>query len=809
MRPSIAIIVLCLQGAAASPPIDDALGRIEAARRVVSDPRAVAEDRLAAIEQALTLRDRLIREHPGDPRRAMWLADQASDLLFLLLPFDLSGLTSQFGLPSPAQVERAGRVARDLGDLAAEAQVEITKAISALEAQPGFDRDAEAQAERRRLADSERDRRIPFLRGVGAYLYASLIEQDAQRRAALYGVAADTLAPLGDRLPGRLGAKARLYAGLACVARDDRIDQGRRLLAEVAGAKDVDPVDAIAAQLGLATLRARLDGPAAGLESLAALDGRFRGERDLALAIVVADAKFGLWVSRAAQSTGDKRDQAMRRAYRGYLDLLDGDPRHRSRVLAALTDAAERNPPPDDVAPIVTLGRARALARTDATAAAAVQLLTDLVQRSDLKPIERAEVLIGLAEAHLARKDLAAASRCFAQVAREHATDPRAERAVELAAAIAGRQYLASPQDEDAGQLLREALALLLQRYPNLDTVDRWRYLAGRLALTDGRSREALDDLESITPGSEHWADAQVRRAEAMESIARSDPDPASRRAAFRRLVETGEEIRRALQRAPGARASDLDRLAAIRAGGFLALEEPAAALDAVAEAGGGSADGIESLPIRIRALWALQRWAEADRLIRQVPQAAGDDAGVMLTELIGAARGEVAKLADRDRPEAAIEVAHRQLAPCAEVLASWLAARAESRPVPAGLWLAAADALRLAERFAEASRLYDRVLDKHPDALEPLLGRAECLYGMGLDDDAQAMEIFRRIASAAAPGSDAYWRSQLRMLQIISRGNRNVARIAPHIEQLRRQDPELGGEQFRREFERLERKHR
>ena len=71
-------------------------------------------------------------------------------------------------------------------------------------------------------------------------------------------------------------------------------------------------------------------------------------------------------------------------------------------------------------------------------------------------------------------------------------------------------------------------------------------------------------------------------------------------------------------------------------------------------------------------------------------------------------------------------------------------------------------------------------------------------------------MSIYKRISvgTAGQPG-DHYWQSQLRMLQILSRSGRNTHRIAPHIQRLRQIDPGLGGERFRREFERLEREWR
>ncbi len=123
-------------------------------------------------------------------------------------------------------------------------------------------------------------------------------------------------------------------------------------------------------------------------------------------------------------------------------------------------------------------------------------------------------------------------------------------------------------------------------------------------------------------------------------------------------------------------------------------------------------------------------------------------------------------------------------------------------------MWLLAGDAYLQAERFGDGLRVFDLLLVEHPDADEPLLGRAECLFGLRGARDADAMSIYRRIATAAVVSSDHYWLAQLRMLQILSRGNRNVHRIAPHIERLRQIDRNFGGERYRMEFERLDRQH-
>src|SRR4030095_7105454 len=50
--------------------------------------------RMQGIERVLDIRRRLIRKNPGDPRLPIWMADQATDLLFDSLSADGAGLTA-------------------------------------------------------------------------------------------------------------------------------------------------------------------------------------------------------------------------------------------------------------------------------------------------------------------------------------------------------------------------------------------------------------------------------------------------------------------------------------------------------------------------------------------------------------------------------------------------------------------------------------------------------------------------------------------------------------------------------------------
>jgi tetratricopeptide (TPR) repeat protein len=818
----VALAVAATFAAAPPGPVERSPEAIAAERSALSDPGLSAAERLSSVERLLEARAELIREHRDDLRRAGWLADQASDLLFVLLPIESSGLTSLFGLPAATQRARAQRVARQMNELAAQAELEIERAILALESAPGYADDHAARMERRRLTEAERDRRIPFLRGVGACLHAQLNERDASRAEGLYRLAADRLRPLARVLPGRSANLARLYAGLALAGLGEH-DAALLLLNRVAADPKAQRGDAFAARMVRVSISAARGELAAALGELDAVERRHDGPDDLFFRVLIADQRFRLCRDAAGHVKGNRRDQLVRQAFAAYIDLLGdlpGIPPHQVRavVLDRLIRAVDDGTPLERLEPIVAVARAEQLAGRPETRAQGVALFQQLLERRDLDAQERAEVLFGLARAHLAEGRLLEAARHFARVASEHPTSRHAEPSVELAAAIAEELHRRTPRDPDARSLLRATLDLLLNRYPNMATVDRWRFSAGCLALDEGRHESALGLFEQVTPDAEQWLDAQFGRARVARSWAKAAASPADRRQRCDRALAVIEAVRPVLRQAladagDGVQAAPLrDRLAALRvfeAEALLSLGEPQQALETLEGVADDCSLAADAVLARIDAYAALGRGGDMERELDRLLEVAPKRAGAILSSMLEARRPAVMSLLRRDRIEETTALARRDLVPPAAALNRWLASADADGTDRTGLELAAADAYLLAERRHDALRLYDGLLQRRPNALEALFGRAECLFGLGMDREAEAMDLYKRISAATAgAGGEYYWQSQLRMLQILSRTGRNTHRIAPHIQRLRQKDPQLGGERLRRQFERLQAKH-
>jgi tetratricopeptide (TPR) repeat protein len=767
----------------------------------------------ASIAAASTSRD--------DPLRAVTFADQAAELFFETLPAGGAGLAALVGLPSPQQRELASRAARSIHELARQAEREIDAAIDTLESRPGFADDFPLQLQRRRLAEEQRDRRIPFLRGVGDFLHAHLNVDVVHEQRRLFMSAADALAPLADILQGTLADQAALYAGFAMM-RLGRLDEADAMLLRIA---EGDAATMFAAQIGRAMLVAQRRSMAAGVRELNALTSRYTGREGMFFRLLVADAIFQLHLNEA-QRTPAHRDRLLADSFAAYTALLEPESAARSEgvreaVIAKMMVAAEHIPAETDglevhLPPLAMVARAERLLPSDATRPQAIYMLRRVLDDAAADARAKALALDALGRAHHLAGDALAAAESFMRLAREHATAAGAERAAELGATLAAEHYRHAPQaGGEAARTLREALDLLLSRYANVASIDRWRLLAAQLALAESRHGDALSALGDVPPGAPLWAESRFLLVRTLRAMAQQESDARRRQAAYTRLLEATTESLPVLEMAATLNEDpDAARRLAIarccRAEAFLALGQAQQALDALPDEGDGAVLA-ESLPVRIAANQALGRADEAASAVDAFIEAdapSGQRIEQSLLPIMVRTERRVLNLIKMRREEQALELAERELAPIAERLDSWLAKSPDDRARRA-VEPRIAEAYRLSGRCAEALQVYERLLAIQPNAAPHLLGRAECLFHIGGEERlAEAMGIYRRLIAAGPQiGETLYWQAHLRTLQILDRTQRNTHQIGPQIQRLRQIDPMLGGERFRREFDALQAK--
>ncbi len=704
------------------------------------------------IQDLLAVRREIIDEHPDDPRRPTWLADQAADCLQLLLPIDSSWLACRFGVPDDAQQARALRAMAAMSAAAMEAELEVDRAVR--------DLGTGGDAERRRILETERQRRVPFLRGVAACLEADLGDMSASARAERYRLAVQRLAPLAPSLPGAARVQANLYTGLALAGLREW-DEAAALLGMVAGQADAGPRESLAAKLALAEVAAARDGPVAARRQLEAIGRECTGDFCL---LLVADRTF-----RMLHDTGRIAD-----AWQVYTNLAArrGLGAHVFARLQRLVEDA----PGDDAPGLVAAAHATMLTRAEHTRADGAARLEALLAGDRLDVTARGEAMLALSVARLDAGDAEHAARTLIELAERYPTHDRAEAAIDLAVSIASEHHRRSNGTPEARGLLRTALEVLLSKYPN--RAGRWHYTAGCLALDEQRYRDAVKYFEQIATFAPDGDDAQRLRVEAYLALARQNDT-------WTQLLDVLDAMLPRHQSEPGARAA--------RAEALLALGRPREALDALE---GVSGAGTIML-LRIDALEALGREDEVADVVRGLDaQSAAALLAARLAERVAAARPA--------QREGALDATRRS---ALVSLAAALLERLEVHDNPRAR-LVAAEALRMGERFERALSQYDQAQVTLGEPLEIVLGRAECLYALARD--AEAMELYKRLSVATdRAGGDVWWLAQLRMLQVLDRTGRNTHRIRPHVQRLRERDPELGGERYRRELERLAMKNR
>jgi len=822
---------------ATHPAKDDAqTAAFEIARQrmILLAPDLDAAKREATLNRIIEIRTGLLKAMPRDPRRATWMADQAADLLFEVLPLEASGVTALAGVPSPSQRERAARVAREMNALAQQAEEAVAQTVLDLESSPGFAADNAKQELRRVLTQVERARRIPFLRGTGALLHAWINLHDNQAaQQESFKLAANSLEPLAPSLEGPLAVQARLYLGLA-QARLGEFDKAEAMFAQVASDASAAPGEAFLARVGGVINRAQRNGPQAGLDALPSVEQRYAGTDQVFFRVLLADQRFLLRQQLAmAAPPGDQRSQRVTEAFAAYTDLLNREtavPRAALREivftrLATAADPAIVGDAAADLPAIVRIALADRLSHDEATRAASITQLEGLLADSSLADADRAAALFTLGRALAEHQQPLFAAQRFIELAERYPADAQAERAIMLGVTLAGQAQESHPDDAEPRAAMRRGLDLLLSKYANLPDQDRWRYAAARLAATERRFDDAVTMLEKVPGSSPLVPDALFLRAQVQRDRAVAIGDPVSRQNANDELVRAIDAATAPIDSAINAAADQTRKDALRRYAAWLRVFRAQALLDGnraqpALEAVGNLATDTslppeiqgEAMKLRIAAFQALKKPEDALREIDRFLQATPEQAGAVLGPMLDALQRDVTTLVDQSRDDLAQELAKRTLLPVAQRLDTLLndPATARAAEQKAALGRPIADAYRLSGDCEAAQRWYAQLLKSQPDALELLLGQAECHFTAGNEQAlAAAMLIYRRLAAAGpSVNHEAYWLANLRMLQILDKTNRNTQQIKPRIERLRQQDETLGGERYRRGFEALRGKY-
>ncbi|MCZ6836010.1 MAG: tetratricopeptide repeat protein [Planctomycetota bacterium] len=796
--------------------------RLETHRLWMNHPEVTPSRREQHLEHLLNQRRELIEANESNPRSAVWMADQAQDALDHLFTLDASGLTSLYGNPGARQQSIASRAAKMVDEYATLAQAQIDRVIQDLEIHPDFRNDVELQMRHRRLVEQERDGRIAYLRGVGGYLHAMLNLHRASDRESYFRNTIASLDLLASRLTGSLGVRATLYRGLAR-GQLGEFDLSEDILKQVIDDVDALPVDVFGARMGLVSNEQLSMGAESALIKLEAMTDRYAHASALFYRVLIADRIF-LLRKRLAEMDDEF---SLANAYHAYLDLLDIyrgiDEQLRAIVFARLVNASDEDTPLDQLPALVSIAKASHLARDQGETQAATAMLVRLLESVSLSESEKPMVLFELGKTLYASGDFLNAARRFLELAQKHPQDRRAEEAIELAANIAERQWREHPEDKKTQKLLKNALEVLLESYPNLSTIDRWRYASGKRAFREGNIGEASDLFKQVSSDSDLWPDALFMQAKfdvdhalaTRKIISGFDPLPSA--------LELLREVRPLLRDAResqkyASRRQDLKQyiglLNVYEAELHLASGRPDEAirlLDLIPmDSPPDKAILAQALEVRINALHETDRPELAQKAIERFLEAAPEQGAEVIGPVMGALLSEVNWIRMGREPDEALDLARRKLLPLAETMQRWIDSQEGEH---LSLRVQLADAFRVSGQQDRALLIYGQLLKSHPGGMQLLFGKAECLFEIGDETRlGEAIMIYRRLG-ASDPGLNElsnhyYWTSQLRMLQILDLTGRNTNKIAPRIRRLRQIDRNLGGDRYRREFERLQNRH-
>lgn len=811
-------------------PVERARRRIAAASMPLLAEGRTPASVAAAAEEAIALREALLAAvPPQDPRRLRWLGDQLEDLHRWLIPAEGADLAMRVGVPSTAQAAFAAAWAARGEAWAAEAERLLDAALAA-DASP---RSVDPAAKRRwdRIV-AEARLRVPMLRGISAARAADLLPASGdsleRRRLAVDRLAAAAMPEHPD-----LAEIAMLQLAMARIGLGQHAPAERVLEALAANAA-VAPRNRFEACVGLVLARADRQGPAAALPLLETLRQRQRErEGETAFLPLWADLEHRLRLADESEppAIGSPAQLA---SLQPYLDLpVRADPASRGIALAAaigrLRAAAERNGWLDaasieawrPTAPLLLLVAIADAVVDDpgsreATSIAAAAI-ADAISRETppadlgslaLRTRARCELAIGARDA---------AIRSLLDSVRSWPSDPLANPSLEAAVAIArsGRRPADGPPSHVPS--LAETLAEAIAIGGSHPLRDAWRIEAAAIASQAGGFDDADAMLAEVPPPSPQFAESRVALLEnAVRAAEATDA------AASARWLDRAERLLRQLEPWPPATPPGQDprdhadagaRVALARARMHLLADRPAAAIVEITTLREGvplEPDAqLEALRIRLAALDRLGRREEAAEELRRVAAAEHGGAGMRslldqrLADSIDLARA-AEREGDLDRSAA---LGRETIGPLADALRSLLQETADESGTAATplVSIRIAEGLRRGGRAAEALAVLATLPADLRDSIEAVRVRAECLFSRGrLEDLAEAMPLYRRLAASAPPRSEAWWLAELRTLEILDRVGRDTDRIPPRIGRLRAIDPGLGHEGFRRAFEAL-----
>jgi len=528
-------------------------------------------------------------------------------------------------------------------------------------------------------------------------------------------------------------------------------------------------------------------------------------------------------LAQLASQTPDRRDAVYAALYRKIgreADVERLDPFEQCAYVAGLVSEADQSA---EAAP----------ALLDRAIATGERVLARLGGAKALTP----EVLYHVAIAKYRRGDLRGAAKQLVEAARYQPGFDRALSAATLGVQLSAELYHDAAQDSksEPAVLYREAMEVLLTNHAGTEAARYWRFYYAQLLDDLGEFDAAAEQFGRVDETHEHFLESAFLRVRALaqslqRQAARSPGDALD-------LVLRADAILSAYRDFMARIGAHLSREGesprALSARSLLAEARVLVAETAIIPRIDRAAQALELLlnfeqdypgetalfgrvwRVRLLAYETLGQLDEAARAIPAYVAAAPQSAGPTLGVLYAAMAADVEKLR-----AAGNEASAQRKAEVALLLADQLDAWAEINDTAATgmdrreLRVQLAEANLQAGKYERARELFGECAAGKDEAALPTtdtdlrvaFGQAESQYR--LDQFAEALPKFNRLATHLTPGHPIRWKSLLRDLQCRTALSESPAGIIKVIEQQKYLYPDLGGAAPAVEFERLRREN-
>ncbi len=320
--------------------------QIEIARLTMraNDDALTREERIAAVDQAITVTLKLINDHPDHEQRPIWQTDLA-ERYYGKLRF--AGIYAaefhEFGVCTPDQRRAVEGLVAEVFAHLAQADVRFRQLEDSLSRDADRRRELDNSGQWQRMFDyywrnstqfylaqaayhtALLDDSHPYFKNLGDARIPLQRQNPADERKRLFELAARTLEPIVDRSNANISEEGRLLAmslqGRA-LAQAGQFDQAMQVFQEVHNARHTNMTDLLTG-LGRA-MALHLSGQTGSAEEvLLSLDKHPFAYSDPALRLLVKDALHRLYMDVAKKAPEAQRANAVAQAYEPYFDLLN------------------------------------------------------------------------------------------------------------------------------------------------------------------------------------------------------------------------------------------------------------------------------------------------------------------------------------------------------------------------------------------------------------------------------------------------------------------------------------------------------